>query len=353
VKQFAVQSRASETGGKTAGCRHSREKGYILLTMLLVVALMAIFALTVITEMKFTMQRDQEEEMIHRGVQYSRAIRSYYKKFGRYPTRLEDLESANNLRFLRKRYKDPINKNQDFRLLHFGEQGVTLGSGGLSFGGGSIPGANPVGSPGINASPNGSAFGGSSFGNSTFGNSGNSGVNSSGVFAQSSAFGGNSNNAFGAGSNASATGPNGPGTNPANAADSSSSSPNSQDANSAKVSSAGASDQSSGQQPVGGGPIVGVASISKKTTIREFNKKKKYNEWQFVYDPTNEPRNGLITTPNQPLLQGFGSQPLQNGTQPANTNSSPFGQPSSYGNNPNSTTQSPPAQTPTNPAPPQ
>ena len=61
----------------------------------------------------FDIKRDREEEMIHRGVQYSRAIRAYYKKFGRYPTKIEDLENTNNLRFLRKRYKDPMNcKNQ-------------------------------------------------------------------------------------------------------------------------------------------------------------------------------------------------------------------------------------------------
>jgi type II secretory pathway pseudopilin PulG len=310
--------------------------------MLLVVALMAIFALTVITEMKFTMQRDQEQEMIHRGVQYSRAVRGYYKKFGRYPTRLEELENTNNLRFLRKRYKDPINKNQDFRLLHFGEQGVTVGTGGLSFGGGTIPGANTIGSPGgLNSGPGNSAFGGSTFGNSS------SGVNNSGVFAQSSGFGGNSNSAFGGNSNTSAAGSNAPGTNSANSTDSSSASANSQDASSTKISASGASDQSSGQQPVGGGPIVGVASLSKKTTIREFNKKKKYNEWQFVYDPTTEPRNGLITTPNQPLLQGFGSQPL-NGTQPGNATSSPFGQSSSFGNS-NSNTPAAPQQPPANP----
>src|SRR5437879_6298556 len=35
----------------------------------------------------------------------------------------------------------------------------------------------------------------------------------------------------------------------------------------------------------GGAPIVGVASTSKDKTIREFDKKKKYEEWQFVYDP--------------------------------------------------------------------
>ena len=345
MKQFAGQSRAGAGCRQAAARQRPREKGYILLTLLLVVALMAIFALTVITEMKFTIKRDQEQEMIHRGVQYSRAIRGYYKKFGRYPTRLEDLENTNNQRYLRKRYKDPVNKNQDFRLLHFGEQGVTLGSGGISLGGGVIPGANPVGAPGgLSSGPGNSAFGGSTFGNS------GSGVNNSGVFAQSSGFGANSNSGSGANSNPSASGSNTPGTNPATGTDSSSSL-NSQDAgSSAKISSAGASDQSSGQQPVSGGPIVGVASVSKNTTIREFNKKKKYNEWQFVYDPTTEPRNGLITTPNQPLLQGFGTQPL-NGTQPGNNNGSAFGSSNGYGNNSNSSGSASPTPPPANPPP--
>jgi len=49
---------------------------------------------------------------------------------------------------------------------------------------------------------------------------------------------------------------------------------------------------------------VGVASLSKDNTIREFNHKKKYNEWQFVYDPTTD-RGGLILTPYQPALQLF------------------------------------------------
>jgi len=82
-------------------------------------------------------------------------------------------------------------------------------------------------------------------------------------------------------------------------------------------------------QVFGGGPIVGVASISKKKTIREFNKKSKYNEWQFVYDPSAD-RGGLITTPYQPGLQNFGTPNLngQNG-QPGSSNSSSFGQPSS------------------------
>ena len=116
-----------------------------MLTLLLAMALMAIFAAAIVPSITFDIKRDREEEMIHRGVQYSRAIRAYYKKFGRYPTKIEDLESTNTMRFLRKRYKDPLNckerKCADFKLLHFGEVQMTLSA----MGGGAIPGANPIG----------------------------------------------------------------------------------------------------------------------------------------------------------------------------------------------------------------
>jgi type II secretory pathway pseudopilin PulG len=299
--------------------------------MLLIVALMAITAAVAFPAISFSIRRDREQEMVHRGVQYSRAIRVYYKKFGRYPTRLEDLDNTNNLRYLRKHYKDPIN-GLDFKLLHYGEPGVKL-AGGIA--GGSIPGANAIGSPG--------------------------GPNSSSGFSQPSAFGGNATSAFG-GNSGRALGAN---PNPATASDSSATnappgtdptqsppSASSQDPTSAKP---GSSDESSSGQLVSSGPIVGVASTSKKTTIREFDKKKKYNEWQFVYDPSTD-RGGLITTPNQPNLQGFGSaqglQPAQNG-QPGT--STPFGQPaglgnpsSPFGNSPNSGVPTP---SPSNPAP--
>ncbi len=59
-----------------------------MLTLLLMMALMIIFAAAIVPSITFDIKRDREEEMIHRGVQYSRAIRAYYKKFGRYPPRL-------------------------------------------------------------------------------------------------------------------------------------------------------------------------------------------------------------------------------------------------------------------------
>ncbi|MFZ0275351.1 MAG: hypothetical protein WA254_16965 [Candidatus Sulfotelmatobacter sp.] len=344
MKKRASQIQESVHRAPGAARRRPREEGYILLTLLLVVALMAVGVMFgIIIPMQHEFQREQETEMIHRGVQYSRALRNYYKKFSRYPTKLDDLDNTNNMRYLRKHYKDPLNckngKCQDFRLLHYGEPGVTLG-GGFSIGGGSIPGASAIGSPAGQSSfggssssfgnsgfgGSGSSFGGSGSSGSGFGNSGfgNSGVNSSGVFAQSSGSasgsGGNSNGGFGAGSNSQTgsdqTGGGQPGMNSALGSDSSQ----------AGQTSGGQGDSNSGaQQLVASGPIVGVASLCKKTTIREYNHKKKYNEWQFLYDPSTD-RGGIITTPYQPALQSFGAQQNLNGAQPAaGTNSSPFG----------------------------
>ena len=142
------------------------ERGYALLALLLVMALMAIAAAIVAPTIKFQMQRDREEELIHRGTQYSRAIRAYYKKFGRYPATIDNLVNTNQMRFLRKRYKDPIT-GKDFKLLHFGE--VKMGLAGVAgLGASVIPGASTVGSNGT-LTPNGDSN--SSFGNNTFGNS--------------------------------------------------------------------------------------------------------------------------------------------------------------------------------------
>jgi type II secretory pathway pseudopilin PulG len=301
------------------------EEGYILLTMMLAISLMAIAATALLPGVVFDLKRDQEQEMIHRGVQYSRAIRAYYKKFGRYPTRLEDLDNTNNLRYLRKHYKDPLNKNQDFRLLHYGDPDLKLAG---SIGGGGIAGATPAGAAmngsgasggfggfGGGSSAAGSAFGGSNFGSSL---SGGNGVNSNGVFAQSSTLGGNSNGGAGANSNSQNAN-----QQVANSG-SESSDPNAQVA----PGTAQGATSSSGQQVIASGPIVGVASISKKDTIREYNKKKKYNEWQFIYDPSAD-RGGLITTPYQPGLQTAGLIPGQNGQPGATNSNSPFGQSSS------------------------
>src|SRR5207253_1997039 len=92
-------------------------------------------------------------------------------------------------------------------------------------------------------------------------------------------------------------------------------------------SASGTSDALTGQV-FGGGPIVGVASTSKAQTIREFNHKNHYNQWQFIYDPSSD-RGGLLNTPAQPPLQGAGPNtqpgqpPLPNGIGPGTNPGSP------------------------------
>src|SRR6266852_3844799 len=118
--------------------RHN-QRGYILLTLMLFVALLTIGLLAMVQDIESRIKRDREEELIHRGVQYSRAVRHYFKKFGRYPNRIEELENTNNYRSLRKRYKDPIT-GKDFKPLHMTDVQMSFAAGGA---GGLPPGLGP------------------------------------------------------------------------------------------------------------------------------------------------------------------------------------------------------------------
>jgi type II secretory pathway pseudopilin PulG len=307
------------------------ESGYLLLTLLLFITMLVIASAAIAPDIATEVKRQREEEMIHRGVQYSRAIQHYYKKFNRYPNTIEELQNTNNMRFLRKRYKDPIT-GKDFRLLHYGDVQM-IGQGGLI--GPGVTGAN--GQP-FAAQGTGQPFGG----NSPFSNQNNPFGQQSSPFAaqsttvfgsqQENPFGGNQNGAFG---NSPAMGQNSNPTQPGQAGADQQQSGNQGD-NASKNQSAG--DSESGDQKVyGGGPIVGVASTSKKDSVREFNKKHHYNEWQFTYDPSLD-RGGLIKGPTVPPIAG--AAPVMQGAQPAGAqpgaNQSPFGgnQQSPFGGSP-------------------
>lgn len=328
MKTFPVTNSGITRRRRTLRDRSSAERGYVLLTLLLMVAMMIIAAGAVVQTIAFEIKRDREEEMVHRGVQYARAIRSYYKKFGRYPTKLEDLESANNLRFLRKRYKDPIT-GKDFKLLHYGEAKLTLSN---LLGGGGIPGANPIGgASGLNSSSGFGGAGGSS------GAGGLSGLSGSSTFGSSSGFGGGMNSGFGSSnSQANPQGSNSQGSNSQSSNQGAGNQGAGTDPSDPSAAGLSVSDQNtnglsaSGDKlsstVFGGGPIVGVVSISKKESIREYDHKKKYDQWQFVYDPALD-RGGLIKGPNQTLPM-FTQNPLQPGQtgQPGQPgNNSPFG----------------------------
>ena len=74
--------------------------------------------------------REREEEMIWRGEQYARAVALYYRKFGRFPVTMEELvEPKTGVRFLRKEFTDPMNREDGkWRRIYIGPGGLLIGS---------------------------------------------------------------------------------------------------------------------------------------------------------------------------------------------------------------------------------
>jgi type II secretory pathway pseudopilin PulG len=137
--------------------RPAGQRGYVLLAVMLLMTLMLLTLSIELPRIGQQIKREKEEELIHRGNEYKNAIKRFYRKNGRYPLTIDDLEKGNNLRFLRKRYKDPFTGKDDWRLLHVGEVQLNLGGGANAttplptFGGGPTP--QPIG--GAAVSPGG------------------------------------------------------------------------------------------------------------------------------------------------------------------------------------------------------
>ena len=233
----------------------NRSRGYILISLMLFLSLLAIAALAVLPDIAFQIKREREEEMIHRGLAYARGVRRFYRKFGRYPSRIEELENTNNLHFIRKRYTDPINRDEAFKILRLGDPqlATTYGLGKIA----RAPGLSPT-APQQGATDQ----------------QGKETTTTDTTKASS-----------------------GDASNPSNTTKTDSSS---------SGSSSSSGDLSG--QVFGGGPILGVVSMSKNHTIREFCNKNHYNDWLFIYDPRGD-RGALLNTPWCPILVGQGLNP--------------------------------------------
>lgn len=210
------------------------ERGYALLVLMLMVSLLAIVVAAIAPSIAFQIRRDRETELIHRAMQYRSAVRRFAKQTGRYPMTLEDLESTNGVRYLRKRYKDPMT-GREFRLLHMADIPTAIGSGTGT--GGLQRSASLNGAPGYSASP--------------------------------------------AGEDQTAP-PNEQNTQSLKAGQALPS-----DVSSTSLFNNRSDDQST-NQVFGGGVIIGIASTSTKKTIREFDHRDHYDKWLFFYDPGYE-----------------------------------------------------------------
>lgn len=282
------------------------ESGFLLLTVIFLSVVLLISLAIAAPKIAMSIQREKEIETIHRGEQYKRAIQLYYRKFGSYPTSIDQLVQTNQIRFLRKRYKDPMTGKDDWKPVYFGQAHVRplgffgqplsgiagIGAASVAMGGMSgsmyaasttttdangVPVASPDGSTtGSSSSPastTGTGFGGTSstgpsFGGMTGSQMGGSSFGSAG--STGSSFGATSGSAFGSSSGAGFGSSTGTGF------------------GSSSGTGFGSSSGTSAGSFGGTGPIVGFTLPVDKPSLIDYKKQTRYNHWEFNYDPMEE-----------------------------------------------------------------
>jgi type II secretory pathway pseudopilin PulG len=236
--------------------QRSPESGYILIVILIAVTLMSIALAAAVPALKTQIRREQEIELQHRGKEYIKAIQKYYHKFGRYPASIEQLENTNNLRYLRKRYKDPITGKDDWRIIHLGEAKY------------------PPKIKGLNGAQVGQQIGqniGTAIGQ-------NVGTAPAGTASTNP---GDQSPSSGPGYPSPTSGP------------TDQTSPLGSPQLGAQTTGPGASSTPSSNVGQSGQPMIGVAIPKTTASLKRYNQREKYNEWEFIYDPRIEQlRNG-------------------------------------------------------------
>lgn len=248
--------------------RRRKDAGFSLAALIFFAAAASILAAAAVPAYQMQAQREQEEELIFRGQEYMRAIQKYQRKFGIYPPTIDALLETNGIRFLRREYLDPIT-GEEFRLITINADGSVSGSTVLNqrvnnvplfgaapqvFGqqpqtGSSSqpqPGSNPQSLPGFSSQQSG------------FGQQPQSGFSPQ----QQLGFGQQPQSGFGQ------------------------QAPRTPSGNNTGGQTRGGiqSQQRTGNSNVlgGTGGIIGVASTSEATSLKVYNTRQKYNEWEFI-----------------------------------------------------------------------
>ena len=314
----------------------------MLVAVMFLMAVMVLWMSVAVPRMSKEIQRDRELETMQRGKQYIRAIKLYHKKFGNFPPTIKALENTSSVRYLRKKYPDPTTGKADWRIIRYGQaKAQSLGLFGQPIPGGMSGGIGPIGGncgiPGLNGTPNtlsggsssgssfGSSSGGSSFGSSggsSFGGGGGSSSGGSDCPPDSSSGGTSSDpnaaqnpsaqdytpqpvaqdpnagqSGGGGGNGTSMFGNSGSGGSGSSGSMFGNSGSGGSGLGGSGLGGSGLGGSSFGQQggngsgqngQTFGGGIIGVSPNSTKASIAVYKKKKKYNQWEFVYDPLLE-----------------------------------------------------------------
>jgi type II secretory pathway pseudopilin PulG len=336
------------------------EQGFMLVGLIVAIFLVLLALSVAAPKVAQELRREREVEAVHRGNQYVRAIRLFYKKTGTYPGSMEQLEKTNNTRYLRQRYVDPMTGKADWRLIKVGEAKTTVKGffgqplAGMAQGLGSAAGMGSAGAIGAGAAgqqSSGSAFGGSSSGGYGSSSPGGGGLGSSSM----PTLGGTTTGGTTSGSTTSGSATLG------------SDSPGSGTTNSLGSASGIASSQTGSGMPGGGGPFVGVGVPKEGDSITILNEQTTYNTWEFIYDPRIEQlyakgalfgggASGLGSAAgnssgfgNAPTTPGFGGTPGSGTSGFGNTSgfgSTPGSGSSGFGSTPGTSSPTPPTTPP-------
>jgi len=301
------------------------DAGFSLTALIFFATAASILIAAIVPAYQTQAKREVEQELIFRGGEYTRAIQKYQRRFGVYPTSIDQLVSTNNLRFLRRVYKDPLT-GKDFRLILINPDGSLTGSkltqtqnlnnqslfgnNTQQFGQGQNNQQQQNNNPnrptnGLqntgtnnNTSSFNSSFGGPQ-GQTQNGNNGTAGGLQSGAFTSNGSSGGFQNLQ------------NQPNNQPVRAGGQTGGSP------------FGGSSATPGGAPVAGGGIIGVASDDDKDVpIMVYNNRQKYDEWEFI---------AILGQRGQ---QQNGQNPQQNQQQNGQRQNNPFSTPNQPFNGP-------------------
>jgi type II secretory pathway pseudopilin PulG len=251
-------------GTRREGRRWRSDRGYAMAALLVSLAVMGILASVALPVWKQQAKREREAELIFRAGQYAHAIELFKRKTAnQYPP---DLDILVKQKFLRKKYKDPMTKNGEWRIVTPAELSGT-------------PGANiPGGMPGVGTVPGGPGQGSSAFGRSSFGSGSSSGFGQSGPgFGQTGQ----------------------PGSMPSSSPGSGFSQSASSYANQEPGSNLPG--QASRLGGVNAGPVAAVASRSSEKSVRIFKGQDRYDKWIVTIEDVMKRQ---MVNPQQPQQPG-------------------------------------------------
>ncbi len=120
MERPTVTGRSSAIGSRSRG-----DRGYTLVAVIVAVTVLNVLLAVALPLWSQRIQRQKEEELIARGLQYAQAIQVFQTRFGRLPVRLEELIEVKP-RSIRQLWKDPMTKDGKWGLIFQGANGATV-----------------------------------------------------------------------------------------------------------------------------------------------------------------------------------------------------------------------------------